>query len=195
MGDVDARLHIFTATALGRGRVASPTRPPLPPGKPPVLILQEAEWTPGPVWTRRSKEKSPPLRHPGSNLGRPARSSAPCRLSHLAHNTQFFLYFYLFYCREITFDVLWILEMYNALICTKFEPTILRHITIVPCRLPIQSFVISSFVRFYLIDQIQAYDHCVWHTKFCYKSIYLLLSDRTGFMAKSENYIYFYKFI
>ena len=25
MGDVDARVHIFTATALGRGRVASPT--------------------------------------------------------------------------------------------------------------------------------------------------------------------------
>ena len=24
-GDVDARVHIFTATALGRGRVASPT--------------------------------------------------------------------------------------------------------------------------------------------------------------------------
>ena len=24
MGDVDARVHIFTATALGRGRVASP---------------------------------------------------------------------------------------------------------------------------------------------------------------------------
>ena len=34
--------------------------------------------------TRRSEEKSPPLRHPGSNPGRPARSPAPCRLSHLA---------------------------------------------------------------------------------------------------------------
>ena len=32
-------------------------RPPLPP----VLILQEAEWTPGPVWIRRREEKfSPP---------------------------------------------------------------------------------------------------------------------------------------
>ena len=26
--------------------------------------------------------KSPPLRHPGSNLGRPARSEVPCRLRH-----------------------------------------------------------------------------------------------------------------
>ena len=25
MGDVDARVHIYTVTALGRGRVASPT--------------------------------------------------------------------------------------------------------------------------------------------------------------------------
>ena len=34
MGDVDARVHIFTATALGRGRVASPTLGRLyPPGK------------------------------------------------------------------------------------------------------------------------------------------------------------------
>ena len=30
-GDVDARVHIFTATALGRGRVASPTLGPLYP--------------------------------------------------------------------------------------------------------------------------------------------------------------------
>ena len=82
MGDVDARVQIFTATALGRGRVASLTLGCLyPRGKPPVLILQEAEWTSGPVWTRRSEEKSPPLRHPGSNPGRPARSPAPCRLS------------------------------------------------------------------------------------------------------------------
>ena len=31
-GDVDARVHIFTATALGRGRVASPTPGRLYPG-------------------------------------------------------------------------------------------------------------------------------------------------------------------
>ena len=55
------------------------------PEKSQVLILEEDEWTPGPVWTRRSEEKSPLLRHPGSNPGRPARSQAPCRLIHLAH--------------------------------------------------------------------------------------------------------------
>ena len=44
------------------------------PGKPPVLILQEAEWTPGPVWTLRSEGRSLPLRHPGQNPGRPASS-------------------------------------------------------------------------------------------------------------------------
>ena len=43
-GYVDARVHIFTATALGWGRMASPTLGRLyPRGNPPV------EWTPGPV--------------------------------------------------------------------------------------------------------------------------------------------------
>ena len=43
-----------------------------------------AEWTPGPVWTRRKEEKYPPLRHPGSNLGRLPRSQAAFLLSYLA---------------------------------------------------------------------------------------------------------------
>ena len=58
MGDVDARIHIFAATALRRGRVTCPTLAFFTPGKASVLILQETEWTPGPVWTRRSEEKS-----------------------------------------------------------------------------------------------------------------------------------------
>ena len=38
--DVDARIHIYTSRALGRGRVASPTLDRLyPRGEPPVLIL------------------------------------------------------------------------------------------------------------------------------------------------------------
>ena len=41
-GDEDARLHIYTATALGRTRVASPTLgPPLPPGKAPGTHFME----------------------------------------------------------------------------------------------------------------------------------------------------------
>ena len=66
---MDARVHIFVATALGRGMVANPT--PLPvfiSGKAPVLIIQEAE-CPGPVWARRSEEKSAPLRQPGIEPG------------------------------------------------------------------------------------------------------------------------------
>ena len=84
-------------------------RPPVPRGNSLVLILQEVEWTPGPVWTRRSEEKSPPIRHPGSNPGRPARSQAPCRVSHLAHchlrqHVKFFRYtknnYKLYYIKE-----------------------------------------------------------------------------------------------
>ena len=41
------------------------------------VFLWEVEWTPGPVWTGRNKEKSSHLRHPGSNPGRLVRSQAP----------------------------------------------------------------------------------------------------------------------
>ena len=54
-GDVAAIVHIFEATALGRGREASPAFGRLYPGKPQVLILQEAEWTPGPSEHERVK--------------------------------------------------------------------------------------------------------------------------------------------
>ena len=52
-----------------------------------IILFNAGEWTPGTLWTRRGEEKSPPFRHPGSNLGHAARSPAPCRLSHLAHCT------------------------------------------------------------------------------------------------------------
>ena len=88
-GDVDARVHIYTATALGRGRVASPTLGHLyPRGESLLLIFKEGEWTPGPVWTRRSEEKSPPLRHPGSNPVHPAGSQTPFRLCYLVHRSR-----------------------------------------------------------------------------------------------------------
>ena len=49
-GVVDARLHIYTATTLGRCRVANPTLGRLYPwGMSLILILYEAQWTPGPV--------------------------------------------------------------------------------------------------------------------------------------------------
>ena len=65
--------HIHSHGNRKRQGGQSYARPPLPP----VLILQEVGWIPGPVWSRRSEEKSPPLRHTGSNPGRPARSQAP----------------------------------------------------------------------------------------------------------------------
>ena len=50
--------------------MASPTLGRLyPRGNSPVLILQEVEWTPGPVWTRRCEEKSPPFPTPGIEPG------------------------------------------------------------------------------------------------------------------------------
>ena len=55
---MDARTHIYTATAVGRVRVASPALGRLyPGGKSPVLILYQSEWNPEPVWSRRSEEK------------------------------------------------------------------------------------------------------------------------------------------
>ena len=72
-GDVDARVRIFAAMAS----------PELDRRYPPVLILQEPEWTPGPVWTKSSANA--PLRHPGSKPDRPARNLVPCGLNSLAH--------------------------------------------------------------------------------------------------------------
>ena len=71
---MDARVHIFAVKAS----------PALDRLYPQVLILQGAEWTPGPAWTK-SSEKYAPLRHPGSKPGRPARNLVPCRLNSLAH--------------------------------------------------------------------------------------------------------------
>jgi len=51
------------------------------PGKDPVLILQEAGWAPGPVWTGG---KSRP--HRDSIPDRPARSQSLYRLSYRAHS-------------------------------------------------------------------------------------------------------------
>ena len=61
-GGLNARGHIFAVTAFN---------------------LQKAEWITGLVWTRRSEEKSAPLRNPGWNPGHPARSQVPCRLGYL----------------------------------------------------------------------------------------------------------------
>ena len=52
---MDARLFIFTATALGRDRVGSHILGRLYPEKAPLYILQEAEWTPESVWIGRSE--------------------------------------------------------------------------------------------------------------------------------------------
>ena len=56
-GDVDVRVHIYTATTL-EIKVASSTLDRLYPGKIPVFILQKAEWTLGLVWTRCGAEKN-----------------------------------------------------------------------------------------------------------------------------------------
>ena len=51
---MDARVHIYTATALGRGRVVSPTLSRIySQGKSLVLIFIG---TPEPVWTLRSEK-------------------------------------------------------------------------------------------------------------------------------------------
>jgi hypothetical protein len=58
----------------------------LPPGKwPPVPIVQEAGWSPEPVWTKRLYEKIICPRR-GPNPDRPARSQTLHWLSYPAHN-------------------------------------------------------------------------------------------------------------
>ena len=72
---------LFHDRGTRRGWMVSSTpRPHFTPGKDPVLILQEAGWAPGPVWTGG---KSRP--HRDSIPDRPARSQSLYRLSYPAH--------------------------------------------------------------------------------------------------------------
>ena len=74
-----AHTYVYTATALGKGRVASPTLGHL------YLRYSFYSRLSGPQEQSGIKDwrKSPPLRHPESNPGRRARSQANCRLSHM----------------------------------------------------------------------------------------------------------------
>ena len=65
--------------------VSSMPRPHFTARKDPVLILQEAVWAPGPVWTGG---KSRP--HRDSIPDRPARSQSLNRLSYSAHTVQLY---------------------------------------------------------------------------------------------------------
>jgi len=67
-------------TRRGWGVSVTP-RPPFTPGKDPVPIVQEAEWTPGPVWTGAENLAPTGIRSPD----RPARSQSLYRLSYPAH--------------------------------------------------------------------------------------------------------------
>ena len=88
-GDVDARVHIFTAKALGWGRVASPMLGRLYTGEiPRYSFYRRMSGPQGQFGHEVVKKNLHPLRHLGSNPGRPARSQAPCRLNHLAHEAK-----------------------------------------------------------------------------------------------------------
>ena len=67
--------QLFLSLGTRRGCVVSITpRPPLPPGKDPVPIVQEAGWAPEPVWIGAEN-----LAPPGFD---PARSESLYRLSY-----------------------------------------------------------------------------------------------------------------
>ena len=98
--DVVTRVYIYTATALGRGRVASPTLSRFyPRGKPRYSFL----W--GWVNPRTGVKKSPSPPSPGSNPGTPARSQAPCQLSYLAQRSRDTLGLILPKCPDICLTV------------------------------------------------------------------------------------------
>ena len=118
MGDVDARVHIFTAMALGWGRVASPTLGRLYPlGNPWYSFYRRLS---GPQDQSGHGVKKN-LRHPGSNPGRPAWSQAPCCLSHLDHSSRrektFLLLMKGTVCRENSDSLISSLYLLTKLFC------------------------------------------------------------------------------
>ena len=80
---MEGSVHIFTATALGRGSMASPTLGHLYPPESPVLILRRMSGPQDQSGHERVKIYHT-LRYPGSNLGLSARSQATRRFSFLA---------------------------------------------------------------------------------------------------------------
>jgi len=81
-GGVEVYLYSFLTTALewGEGSASRPDRS-LPPRKDPVLIVQEAVWAPGPVWTGAENLASTGIRSPY----RPAPSQSLYRLRYPAY--------------------------------------------------------------------------------------------------------------
>ena len=81
-GDVDARVHMYTATALGRGGVVIPTLGRLyPPGKTLYSFYRRLSGPEDQPGHEGVKKISTP---PDSNPVRPARNHAPYHLSYLA---------------------------------------------------------------------------------------------------------------
>jgi hypothetical protein len=78
MGSTDIPL-VFHDLGTRWGWVVNVTpRPPLPPGKDPVPIVQEAGWDPGPVWIGAENLAPTGIRSPEL----PARSESLYRLSY-----------------------------------------------------------------------------------------------------------------
>ena len=93
-GGVDARVHIYTATALGGGRVASPKLGRLYPRESSRYSFYRRLNGPQAQSGQEGVKKiSTPPRILGSNPGRPARREAPCRLSYLVH---IYIYIYIY---------------------------------------------------------------------------------------------------
>ena len=87
---MDARVHIFTARHKDEVRWLVVRQTAFTPGEiPRCSFYRRLSET---VCTRRIEENSPPLRRPGSNPDSPARSQAPCSLSHLAHRRLYYKY-------------------------------------------------------------------------------------------------------
>ena len=71
---------LFLDHGTSRGKVSASTPAAHTPGKDPVPILQEAGWSPGPVWTGAENLAPTKTRSPD----RPARSQSLYRLSYPA---------------------------------------------------------------------------------------------------------------
>jgi hypothetical protein len=74
----EVQLYSFSTSALEGGEWLAPRPGCFNPGKYPVPIIQEAGWTPGPVWTCAKNLTPAGIQSPD----RPARSQSLYRLSY-----------------------------------------------------------------------------------------------------------------
>jgi hypothetical protein len=116
----------FLTSVLEGGVWSAPCPSRFTPGKDPVPIVQEAGWTPGPVWTCAKNLIPTGIRSPDC----PARSQSLYWLNYPAHSVSSSTRIFLMDCSYVEMKELWSLEILESMhITTQYHiPEEMKHL-------------------------------------------------------------------